>query len=154
MDEATRPGEAARSRTADAEEKREELEEEADEARVWLEGLDRINNCLGDGKPGISMCVDLSATPFYIKGSGYPEGQPFPWLVSDFGLVDAIECGIVKIPRLPVKDDRGRRTRWAGPTRSTSGSGTTSSATSQPSEKLRQRQAQARGRATGRPRGR
>jgi type III restriction enzyme len=50
------------------------------------------------------MCVDLSATPFYIKGSGYAEGQPFPWLVSDFGLVDAIESGIVKIPRLPVKD--------------------------------------------------
>ncbi len=86
-----------------------ELEEEANEARVWLEGLDRINNCLGQGKPGISMCVDLSATPFYIKGSGYPEGQPFPWLVSDFGLVDAIESGIVKIPRLPVKDDRGMK---------------------------------------------
>jgi type III restriction enzyme len=55
------------------------------------------------------MCVDLSATPFYIKGSGYPEGQPFPWLVSDFGLVDAIESGIVKIPRLPVKDTAGKK---------------------------------------------
>lgn len=90
-------------------EEAEVLEEEANEARVWLEGLDRINNCLGQGKPGISMCVDLSATPFYIKGSGYPEGQPFPWLVSDFGLVDAIESGIVKIPRLPVKDDRAKK---------------------------------------------
>src|SRR5262245_53803307 len=55
------------------------------------------------------MCVDLSATPFYIRGSGYPEGQPFPWLVSDFGLVDAIESGIVKIPRLPVKDTAGKK---------------------------------------------
>ena len=87
----------------------DELKEEAAEARVWLEGLDRINNGLGAGKSGISICVDLSATPFYIKGSGYPEGQPFPWLVSDFGLVDAIESGIVKIPRLPVKDDRDKK---------------------------------------------
>jgi hypothetical protein len=76
------------------------LEDEADEARVWLQGLDWINNCLGAGRPDISMAVDLSATPFSIKGSGYPEGQPFAWLVSDFGLVDAIESGIVKIPRL------------------------------------------------------
>jgi type III restriction enzyme len=52
--------------------------------------------------------VDLSATPFYIQGSGYPEGPPFPWIVSDFGLVDAIESGIVKIPRLPVQDVTGR----------------------------------------------
>ncbi len=85
-----------------------ELELEAQEARVWLEGLDRINNCLGGGKPGISLCVDLSATPFYLKGSGHPEGRPFPWLVCDFGLVDAIESGIVKIPRLPVKDTMER----------------------------------------------
>jgi len=52
--------------------------------------------------------VDTSATPFYIQGSGYPEGYPFPWVVSDFGLVDAIESGIVKIPRLPVSDTTGR----------------------------------------------
>ena len=52
--------------------------------------------------------MDLSATPFYIGGSGYPEGSPFPWLVSDFGLVDAIESGIVKIPRLPAIDTTGR----------------------------------------------
>jgi type III restriction enzyme len=57
---------------------------------------------------GVALCVDLSATPFYIQGSGYPEGRPFPWLVSDFGLVDAIESGIVKIPRLPVSDTTGR----------------------------------------------
>src|SRR5947209_8687657 len=52
-------------------EEQAELEEEANEARVWLQGLDWINNCVGGGTPGISMCVDLSATPFYIKGSGY-----------------------------------------------------------------------------------
>src|SRR5262249_22771526 len=32
-----------------------------------------------------------------------------PWLVSDFGLVDAIESGIVKVPRLPVRDDSGKK---------------------------------------------
>lgn len=85
------------------------LEEEANEARVWLQGLDWINNCLGNDKRGIAYCIDLSATPFYIKGSGFVEGQPFPWLVSDFGLVDAIESGIVKIPRLPVQDAAGRK---------------------------------------------
>jgi type III restriction enzyme len=89
---------------------RKQLEEEAAEARVWLEGLDRINNCTPDPtqEPGISACIDLSATPFYLKGSGHPEGRPFPWIVSDFGLVDAIESGIVKIPRLPVQDTTGR----------------------------------------------
>jgi type III restriction enzyme len=91
-------------------EEKKQLQEEELEARVWLDGLDRINNSTADpsAKPGISVCVDLSATPFYIKGSGYPEGRPFPWIVSDFGLVDAIESGIVKIPRLPVLDTTGR----------------------------------------------
>jgi type III restriction enzyme len=91
-------------------EERRALEDEAQEATVWIDALDRLNNAGVNGKraPGISMCVDMSATPFYIKGSGYPEGRPFPWLVSDFGLVDAIESGIVKIPRLPVLDVTGR----------------------------------------------
>jgi type III restriction enzyme len=88
-------------------EEKKALEDEAREATVWIDGLDQINNALS-GDRGISFCVDLSATPFYIGGSGHPEGRPFPWLVSDFGLVDAIESGIVKIPRLPVSDTTGR----------------------------------------------
>lgn len=88
-------------------------QEENEEATVWIEGLDKINNADASTakqqrKSGIAMCVDLSATPFYIGGSGHVEGSPFPWLVSDFGLVDAIESGIVKIPRLPVSDTTGR----------------------------------------------
>ncbi len=79
------------------------LQAEREEATVWVSGLDRLNLACG-----IRFCVDLSATPFYIAGSGHPEGLPFPWLVSDFGLVDAIESGIVKIPRLPVSDNTGR----------------------------------------------
>ena len=80
-------------------------EEKADreEATVWVSGLDKINAACG-----IGVCVDLSATPFYIQGSGYPEGSPFPWIVSDFSLVDAIESGITKIPRLPAMDNTGR----------------------------------------------
>jgi type III restriction enzyme len=76
---------------------------ELETATVWVEGLDKINTAVG-----VRFCVDLSATPFYIQGSGHIEGAPYPWLVSDFGLVDAIECGIVKIPRLPVSDTTGR----------------------------------------------
>lgn len=83
------------------------FEDEAQEATVWVDGLDRLN-AAGGSMPGISMVLDLSATPFRIKGSGYPEGQPFPWIISDFGLVDAIESGITKIPRLPVQDTTGR----------------------------------------------
>ncbi len=73
------------------------------EATVWIEGLDRINQAIG-----ISAVIDLSATPFYLQGTGHIPGSPFPWLVSDFGLVDAIESGITKIPRLPVSDSTGR----------------------------------------------
>ena len=74
-----------------------------EEATVWVSGLDKINAACGVG-----LCVDLSATPFYIQGSGYPEGSPFPWIVSDFSLVDAIESGITKIPRLPAIDNTGQ----------------------------------------------
>ncbi|MFM7051687.1 MAG: DEAD/DEAH box helicase, partial [Planctomycetota bacterium] len=94
----------------DTREERDSFEKEAEEARVWLAGLDRINNSgllgtddRGTARPGILATIDLSATPFYLGGSGFPEGAPFPWLVSDFGLVDAIESGIVKIPRIPIK---------------------------------------------------
>ena len=77
--------------------------DELEEATIWIDGLDKINQAVG-----VRCCLDLSATPFYIQGSGHIEGSPFPWLVTDFGLVDAIESGIVKIPRLPVAEDTGR----------------------------------------------
>lgn len=82
---------------------RKEREEEAEEATVWVNSLDKIN-----AARKINFCLDMSATPYYIKGSGHSEGEPFPWLVSDFGLVDAIESGIVKIPRVPIDDNSGR----------------------------------------------
>jgi type III restriction enzyme len=94
------------SETSEAElnsDERRELDDEREEATIWVEGLDRIQSVRG-----IRAVIDLSATPFYLKGSGRPEGTPMPWIVSDFGLVDAIECGITKIPRIPVQDDSGR----------------------------------------------
>jgi len=72
------------------------------EATVWVEGLDRIHkHC------GISQCIDLSATPYYLGRVGQDANRPFPWVVSDFGLVDAIESGLVKIPQLAVRDTSG-----------------------------------------------
>jgi len=71
----------------------------AEEARLWITGLEAVHR-----KIGVKAVYDLSATPFYLKGSGYPEGTLFPWVVSDFSLMDAIESGIVKIPRVPVAD--------------------------------------------------
>ena len=83
----------------DADEKAEAKERE-EEARVWFKGLQGLQ-----AKLGIKTVYDLSATPFFLNGSGYGQGTLFPWVVSDFSLVDAIECGIVKVPRLPVDDD-------------------------------------------------
>ncbi len=100
---AYRPLHADTSQKSLSADERREAKSQNEEATVWVQGLDKINQ-----SSGVRFCVDLSATPFYIKGSGHPEGNPFPWLVSDFSLVDAIESGIVKIPRLPVDDTTGR----------------------------------------------
>ncbi len=81
-------------------EERVEAEKREEEARVWISGLDAVKD-----KLGIRAAYDLSATPFFLRGSGYREGFLFPWVVSDFSLIDAIESGIVKVPRVPVADD-------------------------------------------------
>ena len=83
---------------------------DAREATVWIEGLDRINKALNGTRNGVRLCVDLSATPFYIQGSGNEVGKPFPWVVSDFSLLEGIEAGLVKIPQLPTQDISGSET--------------------------------------------
>ena len=85
----------------DPEADKEDQERNRD-ARVWFRGLLDLQR-----KPGIKAVYDLSATPYYLKGSGHQEGFIFPWVVSDFSLMDAIESGIVKVPRIPVDDDAG-----------------------------------------------
>ena len=80
----------------------EEAEEFFKEATVWVEGLDRIHKLRG-----INFCVDLSATPYFLGRVGQDTNRIFPWVVSDFGLTDAIESGLVKIPQLAVRDTTG-----------------------------------------------
>jgi type III restriction enzyme len=79
---------------------RREAEKRDEEARIWISGLEAVKE-----KIGIRSIYDLSATPFFLRGSGFSEGTLFPWVISDFSLVDAIESGIVKVPRVPVADD-------------------------------------------------
>ena len=79
---------------------RKEAEKNNEAARLWISGLEAVNR-----KLGLARVIDLSATPFFLSGSGYAEGTLFPWTMSDFSLMDAIECGIVKLPRVPVAEN-------------------------------------------------
>ncbi len=80
----------------------DEAEDFFKEATVWIDGLDRIQRLRG-----INFCVDLSATPYFLSRVGQETNRPFPWVVSDFGLIDAIESGLTKIPQLAVRDSTG-----------------------------------------------
>jgi type III restriction enzyme len=71
-----------------------------EEATRWIEGLDRIHKTRR-----LQRCFDLSATPFAPTGKANTEQGLFDWIVSDFGLNDAIEAGLVKTPRVVVRDD-------------------------------------------------
>ena len=79
---------------------KKEAEDNNEAARLWINGIKAVQRQLG-----INRVIDLSATPFFLRGSGYVEGTLFPWTMSDFSLMDAIECGIVKLPRVPVADN-------------------------------------------------
>ena len=79
---------------------KKEAEKNSEAARLWISGIEAVNR-----KLGVSRVIDLSATPFFLRGSGYAEGTLFPWTMSDFSLMDAIECGIVKLPRVPIADN-------------------------------------------------
>jgi len=77
--------------------------EEGDEnarAALWFSGIKEIAK-----RFKLQNVYDLSATPYYLTGSGYPPYSLFPWVVSDFGLIEAIEAGLVKIPFLPESDN-------------------------------------------------
>jgi type III restriction enzyme len=95
-----------RPEDADDEEKalkgddKDEAKKNREAARLWISGLEAVQ-----AKLGLQRVVDLSATPFFLRGSGYAEGTLFPWTMSDFSLMDAIESGIVKLPRVPVADN-------------------------------------------------
>lgn len=85
-------------------EKGRNTEEEAsatenERAAVWFSGLTEISR-----RFQVRAVYDLSATPYYLSGSGWPAYSLFPWTVTDFGLIEAIESGLVKIPFLPEED--------------------------------------------------
>ena len=82
-------------------EERAEAAENNKAARVWLAGIMTLSS-----RTTVNAVIDLSATPYFLSGSGYAEGTLFPWTVYDFSLLDALESGVVKIPRLPSSDDR------------------------------------------------
>ncbi|MBK6793025.1 MAG: hypothetical protein IPG80_10925 [Anaerolineales bacterium] len=84
---------------------RKQADDDNEAARVWISGLEALTK-----KMNINAIVDLSATPYFLRGSGYEEGTLFPWTVSDFSLLDALECGVVKIPRLPVESNTIKQT--------------------------------------------
>ena len=94
------PAQARRRGREATGEERKEAEKRDEEARVWITGLEAVK-----ARSACKAVYDLSATPFFLRGSGYREGTLFPWVVSDFSLIDAIESGIVKVPRVPVADD-------------------------------------------------
>ena len=77
-----------------------EAKKNNDAARVWINGIEAVKRRLK-----LRAVYDLSATPFFLSGSGYREGTLFPWTVSDFSLMDGIESGIVKLPRIPISDN-------------------------------------------------
>ncbi|MBO4511869.1 MAG: DEAD/DEAH box helicase family protein, partial [Victivallales bacterium] len=79
---------------------RGEEKEQEEEATIWVNGLDRIHKARG-----ILTCYDFSATPFAPSGRRNNEEALFGWIVSDFGLNDGIESGLVKTPRVVVRDD-------------------------------------------------
>ena len=79
---------------------KKEAEQNNEAARLWISGIEAVQR-----KIGVTRIMDLSATPFFLRGSGYAEGTLFPWTLSDFSLMDAIECGIVKLPRVPIADN-------------------------------------------------
>jgi type III restriction enzyme len=81
---------------------KEEAEEFFKEATVWVDGLDKVQKLRG-----INLCVDFSATPYFLGRVGQAANRPFPWVMSDFGLIDAIESGLVKIPQLAIRDNTG-----------------------------------------------
>ena len=83
-------------------EEKAEAKSHREAARMWISGIEAVSRKIGKGQQRV---IDLSATPFFLASSGYIEGTLFPWTVSDFSLMDAIESGVVKLPRVPVADN-------------------------------------------------
>jgi len=75
-------------------------QDELREATIWIDGLEKISKARE-----IIRALDFSATPMYTGLFKDKAWTPFEWIISDFALVDAIESGLVKIPRTPTDDN-------------------------------------------------
>lgn len=95
-----KPPEESEEADLQGKDEKDEAKENSEAARLWINGIEAVNRTMG-----VSRVMDLSATPFFLRGSGYAEGTLFPWTMSDFSLMDAIESGIVKLPRVPIADN-------------------------------------------------
>jgi type III restriction enzyme len=87
---------------AEDDEDAEEEEANRKEATIWVDGLDKIAK-----QRGINVCIDLSATPYFLGRLGSATNTVFPWVVCDFSLTDSIESGLVKVPQLVARDGSG-----------------------------------------------
>ena len=72
------------------------------EAALWFGALSHLHK-----EERLGMVFDMSATPMFISNAGKSDTELFPWVVSDYPLIDAIEAGLTKIPRVPVNDLTG-----------------------------------------------
>lgn len=77
-----------------------EEKEERRNAALWFSALEALQVT---GR--LKQVFDLSATPMWLRRPVELGSELFPWTVSDFPLLDAIESGLTKVPRVPVADD-------------------------------------------------
>ncbi len=82
-------------------ERREDRDEKEDRKRaeLWFGALRALRS---DNR--LEQVFDLSATPMWLRRPARLRAETFPWTVSDFPLLDAVESGLVKVPRVPVDD--------------------------------------------------
>ena len=72
----------------------------------WFQGIRNIQK-----ENLLHYVTDMSATPIFLTQSS---PRPFDWIVSDYSLVDAIEAGLTKIPRVPTHTSIKDETRIQG----------------------------------------
>ena len=96
-----------------------EIKEFEKQAGIWYGVLKTL-----DASPNhqLGIVVDLSATPMYMRmppdaidqGVGDSTNPLFTWTVCDTPLIEAVECGLTKIPRAATRDsgDGSEAERW------------------------------------------
>ena len=73
--------------------------EDRKQAELWFGALRELRHA-----NLLEQVFDVSATPMWLRRPARLKAETFPWTVSDFSLLDAVESGLVKVPRVPVDD--------------------------------------------------